>query len=151
AVRAASMANTPCRRLSNTRARPSGWRANPAGSSNAAVRCGGMARTDSRRTTLAGSATSAVGPVRAAATISALAAARDSMASVRGGLAYRREDVGRLRKDGFFEGGGVGHRRVERRHAQDGRVEELEVVLGDVRRDLGAEAHGQLIFVRDDD
>ena len=61
------------------------------------------------------------------------------------------EDVGRLRQDRFLEVRAVGDRAFERADAADGRVEVLEQLAGDARRDLGAEAARQLILVRDDD
>ena len=45
----------------------------------------------------------------------------------------------------------VGDRRVERADAPDRRVEVLEEIARDARRELRAEAARQLVFVRDDD
>ncbi len=56
----------------------------------------------------------------------------------------------RLREDRFFELWRVGDRRIERADAADGRVEILEQLAGDARRNLCTEPARQLILVRDD-
>ena len=60
------------------------------------------------------------------------------------------QHVRRLRQDDLFEIRAVGDRGVERGDAADRRVEVFEQLVGDARRQLGAEAAGQLILVRDD-
>ena len=72
-------------------------------------------------------------------------------ALVSGGFLDGLQDICRLRQDGFFELGIVGDRRVERGDAPHRRVEMREQLAGDSRRELGAEAARQLIFVGDDD
>ena len=61
------------------------------------------------------------------------------------------QDIRGLRQDDLFQIRAVGNRGVERCDAADGRVEEFEEFVRDPRRQLGTEAAGQLILVRDDD
>src|SRR4051812_30274368 len=58
------------------------------------------------------------------------------------------KNIGGSRQDDFFEVRAVRHWRVERRDTLDRRIEIFEEVAGRARRQLRAEAAGQLVFVR---
>ena len=61
------------------------------------------------------------------------------------------QHVVRLRQDFLLEVRRVGDRAVECRDATDRRVEMVEQLVGDPRRDFRAEPARQLVLVRDDD
>src|SRR6185503_8487424 len=65
--------------------------------------------------------------------------------SISGSIADGLQDVGRLRQDRFLEIGVVRHRRVARADAPDRRIQVLEELAGNPRRDFAAEAAHHLI------
>src|SRR5262249_7237937 len=70
---------------------------------------------------------------------------------VRGEVAQTCDDVVDLRDERLLEWRREGHWTIRRGDAADGRVEVLERLLGDRRRDLGAEASGARVLVQDED
>src|SRR5687768_8370337 len=142
------MPYTVCARRSKTKYCPEAACWNATGSSNSPTMAGGMAPTERRTSTRSAADVPASRPAPTKKSTRATFRAPQREARrrlIRREIADGVENIRRARQDRFLENRRVGHRTIERGHAFDRRVEILEQLVGDARRDLGAEAAGELV------